>query len=342
MKKVLVTGGSGYIGSHTVVELLRERYDVSAIDNFSRSHSWIGERITEVVGRKVRIDELELKNKSAVLKYIKETGPYHGIIHFAAYKTVPESVKEPLKYFENNLNSLLNLLHAVEECGIPNFVFSSSCAVYGNPQKLPVTEETPMGIAESPYARTKQMGEDILRDFSRNSPCNISLLRYFNPVGSHESGLLGDLPIGVPDNLVPYITQTAIGTRDELTVFGDDYDTRDGSCVRDYIHVVDIANAHVKAMEHLDYSKEKGFVEVFNLGSGNGVSVLEVIKAFEKSTGLKLNYKIGPRRPGDVESIYADNSKARTELNWLPGRSIEEMMNSAWKWEKNLKNKNWL
>ena len=260
-----------------------------------------------------------------------------GIIHFAAYKTVPESVKRPLLYFDNNLFSLINLLKCASEFEVSNFVFSSSCSIYGNPDHLPVTENTPFGKAESPYARTKQMGEQILEDYNKANPLNISILRYFNPVGAHESALIGDLPTGVPDNLVPYITQTGIGTRASLSIFGGDYPTRDGTCIRDYIHVVDIADAHIMALKYLEQSSTNGCFDIFNLGTGDGVTVLEVVNAFESATKLKLNYSIVDRRPGDVVSIYANNEKALKLLKWKPKHNLESMMLSAWNWELYLK-----
>ncbi|HKO80996.1 MAG TPA: UDP-glucose 4-epimerase GalE, partial [Chitinophagaceae bacterium] len=259
------------------------------------------------------------------------------IIHFAAYKSVGESVEKPLMYFENNLNSLINLLKCVQEFRIPYFVFSSSCTVYGNPDKIPVTEETPPKPAESPYGYTKQMGEQIINEFAKSTGTQCILLRYFNPVGAHPSIHIGEMPIGKPQNLVPAITQTAIGKLPKMTVFGNDYDTRDGSCIRDFIHVSDIANAHTLAMQYLEQEKTHALCEVFNLGTGNGVTVLEAIQSFEKISGVKLNYEIGPRRPGDVIAIYANNNLAKTKLGWDPKFSLDEMMLTAWQWEQRLK-----
>ena len=340
MPKILVTGGTGYIGSHTCIELDQRAYEPLIIDNQSRSFSWIDERLKEISGKTFVSKSLDLRNKETLSRFFDQHEQIDGIIHFAAFKTVPESVREPLLYFENNIVSLLNLLEETSKRGIPKFVFSSSCSVYGNPEKLPVTEETPFGEAESPYARTKQIGEEIIRDFSKVYEGKISILRYFNPVGSHASGRIGDLPIGVPDNLVPYITQTAIGKRQELTIFGNDYPTLDGTCIRDYIHVVDIAIAHIKALEFLDRTDQK--VSVHNLGSGEGVSVKQVVDAFIRSTGEELPHVYGERRPGDVVEIYANNEKAKKDLLWEPRLDLDEMMRSAWVWEKNLRMNNWL
>ncbi len=262
-----------------------------------------------------------------------------GVIHFAALKTVPESVAEPLLYFHNNLTSLVNILKCIQEFKIPNFVFSSSCSVYGNATALPVIEETPLGEAQSPYARTKQIGEQIIQDYNKVNDTQSIILRYFNPVGAHPSALIGELPLGKPDNLVPMITQTAIGKRPKMIVFGHDYDTRDGSCIRDYIHVMDIANAHTRALQYLLDKKNKSNLETFNLGTGNGVTVLEAINAFEKISGVKLNYELGPRRPGDVIAIYANNSLAKSKLGWEPKIGIEDMMRTAWQWEVSLRDK---
>lgn len=335
-KKILVTGGSGYIGSHTIVELINAGYEIISIDNYSSSHAWIMDKIEEIVNQKINYQKLDLCDWEATNAFFDEHNDIEGIIHFAAYKTVPESMAKPLMYYENNIFSLVNILKCVDKHGIKNFVFSSSCSVYGNAKTLPVTEETPFEKAESPYGRTKQMGEQILEDFAETSSCKISMLRYFNPVGAHESGKIGDLPLGTPNNLVPFITQTAIGKREILTVFGNDYPTRDGTCLRDYIHVTDISLAHIKALERMMKNENEKQVEVFNLGSGNGVTVQEVIDAFIKVTGVDLNYKIGEKRLGDVAAIYADNQKSKDKLNWQAQKNIEEMMASAWKWEKQL------
>jgi UDP-glucose 4-epimerase len=337
MSKILVTGGCGYIGSHTIVDLINNDFEVISIDNNSRSTTQLLAGIEKITGVKVKNYKVDLCNYDETYAVFHENRDVVGIIHFAAFKTVPESVAHPLIYFHNNLESLVNILRCAKEFNIANFVFSSSCSVYGNTKDLPVVEETPLGEAQSPYARTKQMGEQIIKDYAWvNSTQNI-LLRYFNPVGAHSSGLIGELPLGKPDNLVPIITQTAIGKLPQMQVMGTDYDTRDGSCIRDYIHVMDIANAHTKALQYLLDKKNKSNCEVFNLGTGNGVSVLEVIKAFEKVTGKKLNYALGPRRPGDVISIYADNTKARLKLGWDPQYDIDEMMRTAWQWELNMK-----
>jgi len=337
MSKVLVTGGCGYIGAHTVVDLLENRFEVVSVDNLSRGTTKYLEGIKKITGKDVRNYVIDLCELERVREIFKNTPDITGIIHFAAYKTVPESVELPLLYFHNNLTSLINLLKCVEEFRIPYFVFSSSCSVYGNPASLPVTEETPIPEPESPYARTKQMGEAIIRDFSRAFPLTKFIsLRYFNPVGAHESAHIGEYAVEKPENLVPIITQTAIGKRQKMFVHGSDYSTRDGSCIRDYIHVMDIAHAHTLALQYLIDRKNQSNYEVFNLGTGNGVTVLEVIKAFEKVSGVKLDYALGPRRKGDVEAIYANNTLARQRLGWTPARALEEMMRTAWAWEQTL------
>jgi UDP-glucose 4-epimerase len=333
MQKVIVTGGTGYIGSHTITDLLENGFDVVCIDNLSRSKEYPLSAIETITGKKVAFYNIDLCDKEATLKVIGEHKDAIGIIHFAALKSVGESVHEPLHYYSNNMNSLLSVLSAVETYNIPYFVFSSSCSVYGNADELPVAETTPVKQAESPYAHTKQIGEDIIRNFQTGADSQSILLRYFNPIGAHPSALIGEIPVGKPDNLVPYITQSAIGKLGTLTVYGDDYPTRDGSCIRDYIHVSDIAHAHTLALQYLIDKKNKSNCEVFNLGTGNGVSVLEVINAFEKVSGKKLDYKIGPRRAGDVIAIYADNKKATSGLKWKCKYSLEESMLSAWNWE---------
>ena len=337
MKKILVTGGCGYIGSHTIVDLVENGFEVISVDNNSRSSARILEGVEKITGTKVKNYKVDLCNYDDTWAIFQENDDIEGIIHFAAYKAVGESVEQPLMYFENNLVSLINLLKCVQEFHIPYFVFSSSCTVYGNPDVIPVTELTPPKPAESPYGYTKQMGEQIINEFSKASTSQSILLRYFNPVGAHPSAQIGELPIGKPANLVPVITQTAIGKLPQVTVFGDDYDTRDGSCVRDFIHVCDIAHAHTLSLQYLINNKSDKRCEVFNLGSGNGVTVLEAIRAFEKTTGVKLNYVIGPRRPGDVIAIYANNEYARRQLNWQTKYSLEDMMATAWKWEQRLK-----
>ena len=300
MSKILVTGGCGYIGSHTIVDLVQNGYEVISVDNNSRSHANVMQGIEKITGQKVKNYKVDLCNFDDTFAIFQENEDISGIIHFAAYKAVGESVEHPLMYFENNLTSLINLLKCVQEFGTPHFVFSSSCTVYGNPDSIPVTEASPIKPAESPYGLTKQMGEQIITEFSKVNDMHAILLRYFNPVGAHPSSLIGELPIGKPSNLVPAITQTAIGKLPQLKVYGNDYPTRDGSCIRDYIHICDISHAHTLALQYLVDKKNTEKCEVFNLGTGNGVTVLEVIKAFERVSGVALNYAIGPRRPGDV------------------------------------------
>jgi UDP-glucose 4-epimerase len=337
--KVLVTGGCGYIGSHTIVDLINNGFDVVSVDSNIRSSTLLLEGVEKITGKKVRNYKVDLCNLEDTHAVFHENRDIVGVIHFAALKTVPESVADPLFYFQNNLTSLVNVLKCVKEFNIPNMVFSSSCSVYGNTTELPVVEETPLGEAQSPYARTKQMGEQIIEDYSRVNDTQSILLRYFNPVGAHPSALIGELPLGRPDNLVPVITQTAIGKIPKLTVYGHDYDTRDGSCIRDYIYVMDIANAHTKALQYLIDQRNTDNCEIFNLGTGNGVTVLESIKAFEKISGVKLNYDLGPRRPGDVIAIYANNSRAKKLLGWEPKTGIEDMMRTAWQWEVALRDR---
>lgn len=336
MTKILVTGGTGYIGSHTVVDLIENGYDVISVDNNSRSNAGVLKGVEKITGKPVKNYKVDLCNFDDTFAIFQENPDIKGIIHFAAYKAVGESVEKPLMYFENNLGSLINLLKCVQEFSIPWFVFSSSCTVYGNPDETMVTEETPPKPAASPYGYTKQMGEQILGEFQKASGTQVILLRYFNPVGAHPTTHIGELPIGKPQNLVPAITQTAVGKLPKMMVYGDDYPTRDGSCVRDYIHVSDIAHAHTLSIKYLEEGKNAGGCEVFNLGTGNGVTVLEAIKAFEKVSGVKLNYEIGPRRPGDIVAIYANNDKAKSQLGWDPARSLDEMMETAWKWEQKL------
>jgi UDP-glucose 4-epimerase len=337
MAKILVTGGCGYIGSHTLVDLIENGYDVICVDNNSRSSATVLEGVQKITGKTVKNYKVDLCNFDDTFAIFQENEDIAGIIHFAAYKAVGESVEKPLMYFENNLYSLINLLKCVQEFNTPWFVFSSSCTVYGEPDEKMVTEETPLQPAASPYGYTKQMGEQILGEFQKASNTQVILLRYFNPVGAHPSTIIGELPIGKPQNLVPAITQTAIGKLPKMIVFGDDYPTRDGSCVRDFIHVCDIAHAHTLAIKYLQEGRNSSGCEVFNLGTGNGVTVLEAIKAFEKVSGVKLNYEIGPRRPGDIIAIYANNDKAKTRLHWNPQYSLDDMMNTAWKWELKLK-----
>ncbi len=337
MKKILVTGGCGYIGSHTVVDLIENGFDVISVDNNSRSSARILEGVEKITGKKVKNYKVDLCNFDDTFAIFQENEDIVGIIHFAAYKAVGESVEQPLMYFENNLVSLINLLKCTQEFKVPYFVFSSSCTVYGNPDEIPVTEKTPPKPAESPYGYTKQMGEQIINEFAKANAVQSILLRYFNPAGAHPSIQIGELPIGRPANLVPAITQTAIGKLPQMKVWGADYPTRDGSCIRDYIHVSDIAHAHTLALQYLVDGKSAKKCEVFNLGSGTGVTVLEAINAFERVSGVKLNYVIGPRRPGDVVAIYANNEFARHELGWSTRYTLDDMMLSAWKWEQRLK-----
>lgn len=335
--KILVTGGCGYIGGHTIVDLIENGFEVISIDDLSRGSLRMNEGVEKVVGKPVKNYKVNLCDLEDTEAVFIENPDIVGIIHFAAFKSVPESVHEPLKYFRNNLNSLVNLLQCAQEYKVNHFVFSSSCSVYGNPESLPVDETAKLAEPESPYARTKQIGESICRDFSKQNPdFNCILLRYFNPVGAHASAIIGELQ-EKPENLVPVITQTAIGKRPEMQVFGSDYDTRDGSCVRDYIHVMDIANAHTKALQYTMGERNSDACEVFNLGTGEGVTVLELIKAFEKVSGEKLNYKLGPRRPGDVVAVYADNCKAKALLDWDIKYDLDQMMDTAWRWEQAMK-----
>lgn len=335
---ILVTGGTGYIGSHTAVELINEEYEVVIIDDLSNSYIDVLENIKKITGIKPAFYQIDLRDLAETRK-VFEKHNFSGIIHFAAKKAVGESVEKPLLYYDVNLNSTITLLKLMDEFRVRDFVFSSSCTVYGQPEKLPVTEESPIVPAESPYGNTKQICEEILRDHCNiNTSTQVISLRYFNPVGAHESALIGELPIGLPNNLVPFITQTAAGIRDELKVFGANYNTPDGSAIRDYIHVVDLAKAHIIALERLLGGTSKDNFEYFNLGTGKGSTVLEVIEAFERSTGQKLNYKITDRRPGDVEKIYADTKKANKELGWTAKLDLDTMMSSAWKWQENLIN----
>lgn len=339
-KKILVTGGTGYIGSHTAVELINEGFDVVIVDNLYNSEAEVADRIQMITGTKPELEVFDLCDKSKVEDFFRRRADIAAVIHFAAYKAVGESVNKPLQYYRNNLVSLMNLLEQMQKSGVRNFVFSSSCTVYGQPQTLPVTEESPLQPATSPYGNTKQIGESIIRDTTAaDKNIKAIALRYFNPIGAHPSAVIGELPRGVPENLVPFITQTAIGLREELKVFGDDYDTPDGSCVRDYLHVVDLAKAHVVAVRRLIDGKNKKDYEVFNLGTGKGVSVLEAIKSFENVSGVKLKYKIVGRRPGDIEKIWADPSFANNELGWKTLSSLDEALKTAWDWEKKIRNK---
>jgi len=339
-QKILVTGGTGYIGSHTTVELIEQGFDVVIIDNLYNSEADVVDRIKKITGIKPVLEVFDLCDRDKVDEFFNKNSDITAVIHFAAYKAVGESVNKPLEYYRNNLLSLVNLLDAMKHSVIPNFVFSSSCTVYGQPEKLPVTEDAPLQAATSPYGNTKQIGEAIIRD-TTIAVDNIKAisLRYFNPIGAHPSALIGELPRGVPENLVPFITQTAYGLRDELKVFGIDYDTPDGSCIRDYLHVVDLAKAHVVAVKRLIEKGNRKNYEVFNLGTGNGVSVLEAIKSFERVSGIKLKYRIVERRAGDIEKIWADPSFANKELGWKTLSSLDEAMRTAWDWEKKIREK---
>lgn len=337
-KKILVTGGTGYIGSHTVVELQESGYDVVVVDNLSNSSIDVLDNIEKITGVKPEFENFDLSDRQKTEAFFERRKDIEAIIHFAASKAVGESVEKPLLYYRNNLVSLMNLLECQLKFDIAHIVFSSSCTVYGQPEKLPVTESTPRKDAESPYGNTKRVNEDILKDtIAVNGQLRGIALRYFNPVGAHPSALIGELPIGVPQNLVPFITQTAAGIRDELKVFGDDYHTPDGSAIRDYINVVDLAKAHVIAIERLLQGKNKANYEVFNLGTGQGVSVLEMVNGFERATGVKLKYKIVGRRAGDIEQIWADTTYANQELGWKAEKGLEETLASAWEWEKRVR-----
>ena len=334
--KILVTGGCGYIGGHTIVDLVNNGFEIISVDDLSRGSLRMLAGVEQILGKEIKNYKVDLTNLDDTQAIFIENPDIVGVVHFAAFKSVNESVQEPLKYYRNNINSLVNILQCAKDYAVPNIVFSSSCSVYGNAKSLPVDESSPLAIAESPYAYTKQIGEVICQDFAKQNPSfNISLLRYFNPVGAHPSVLIGELQ-EKPENLVPVITQTAIGKRAEMTVFGNDYDTRDGSCVRDYIHVMDIANAHTKALQYLIANKNQQACEVFNLGSGNGVTVLELIQSFESVSGRKLNYTMGDRREGDVIAVYADNSKACSLLGWNIQYALAQMMDTAWRWELKL------
>lgn len=333
--KILVTGGAGYIGSHTCVELIEAGYDPIIIDNFSNSERFVIDRINEITGKSVTLIEGDCGDEQLLSDTIKK---YHttGIIHFAAYKAVGESSKLPLKYYRNNLGTTAAVLGTVEKTSCKSLVFSSSCTVYGQPDKLPVTENSPIKPAESPYGRTKQICEDMINDFaSSGQEIKALALRYFNPIGAHSSALIGELPLGIPNNLIPFVTQTAAGIREKLTVFGNDYNTVDGTCIRDYIHVVDLAKAHVSAIKFLLESQNPVYDKI-NIGTGEGKSVLEVVKAFERVNSITLNYQIGSRRPGDVEKVYANASYANKKLGWQAEKSLEDSLKDAWNWQKTL------
>lgn len=332
---ILITGGAGYIGSHTIIELQETTsFDIVSVDNYSNASAKTYDRIEQITGKKVRSYDVDVCDVVSLDAVFQKEKNIIGVIHFAAFKSVPESVAEPLKYYKNNINSLINILASCEKHKVPHFIFSSSCSVYGNIAQLPVKENTPLGKAESPYAYTKQVGEVLLKDFSVAHPNITSIaLRYFNPVGAHITGFIGESPINKPNNLVPIITNTAIGKIKQMTVFGKDYPTRDGTCIRDYIHVSDIATAHIKALLLLIEKKNTENFSIYNLGTGLGVSVLEAIHSFEKVSGVKLNYTLGEKRPGDVGAIYSDTQLSELHLGWKPKFNLDQMMESAWKWE---------
>ena len=335
---ILVNGGTGYIGSHTVVELQNNGYNVVIIDNLSNSRADVVDNIEKVSGIRPAFEKLDCLDYEGLDALFAKYPGIKGIIHFAASKAVGESVQKPLMYYRNNLVSLINLLELMPKHGVEGIIFSSSCTVYGQPDILPVTEEAPIKTAESPYGNTKQINEEIVQDYVKSgAPVNAILLRYFNPIGAHPSALLGELPNGVPQNLVPFLTQTAIGIREKLSVFGNDYDTPDGSCIRDYINVVDLAKAHVVAMNRIMEHKQEERVEVFNIGTGRGLSVLELINAFEVSTGVKLNYQIVGRRAGDIEKVWANPDRANKVLGWKAEETIEDTLRSAWNWQLRLR-----
>jgi UDP-glucose 4-epimerase len=338
--KILVTGGAGYIGSHTVVELVNAGFQPIIIDNLSNSNISVLDGIRNITQKPVVFENIDCKNYADMTHFFDKYQNIKAVIHFAASKFVGESVQKPLLYYRNNIGSLINLLELLPKYGIENIVFSSSCTVYGQPDVLPVTENSPVKPASSPYGSTKQMSETIIKDTTHACPHIKSIiLRYFNPIGAHPSGEIGELPIGVPNNLLPYITQTAIGIRDRLHVFGDDYHTPDGSCIRDFINVVDLAKAHVVSVKRMLDCKMKENLEIFNLGTGKGLSVLEIIQAFEKATGVKVPYEIAPRREGDIEKVWAATSLANNELGWKAEESLENTLKSAWNWELKLKEK---
>lgn len=335
--KVLVTGGLGFIGSHTVVELQHEGFEVVIIDNLSNSSEKVMDGIVAITGKKPIFEKMDLRDKADVVDFFKRHSDITGVIHFAASKAVGESVENPLLYYENNINTLVYILQQLQEKTEANFIFSSSCTVYGEAEKMPITEDAPVQVAMSPYGNTKQIGEEIITETCKVSGINAILLRYFNPIGAHPSAEIGELPIGVPQNLVPFITQTGIGMRAQLSVYGNDYPTPDGTCIRDYIHVVDLAKAHVVALQRLLNKKNIDKVETFNLGTGTGSSVLEVIQTFEKVSGKPLPYKIVDRREGDIVSAYANTDKANNVLGWKAQSTLEDGLASAWKWEQKIR-----
>ncbi len=332
-KKILVTGGLGYIGSHTVVELINEGFDVVVIDNLSNSKIEVKSRIESIVNREIEVVVDDVNNKESLFTLF-EKHAFAGVVHFAASKAVGESVEIPVHYYHNNISGLITLLAAIEKYQVRSLIFSSSCTVYGTTKDLPVTEESPVMKADSPYGTTKIICEEIINDFAQHKSIKAVHLRYFNPVGAHPTAKIGELPIGVPNNLIPFVTQTAAGLRKELTVFGDDYNTSDGTCIRDYIHVVDLAKAHVKAINYASTMEEN--VDVFNVGTGNGNTVLEVVNAFKEANGVDLNYKIGERRAGDVEQIWSDTTKVNKVLGWSHQYNLSDMMKHAWQWQQSL------
>ena len=336
-KKILVTGGAGYIGSHTVVSLVEAGYEAVMVDDFSNSQKSVIDNLNEITGRRLKVHEVDCADFDALNKVFEIEREIDGVIHFAAYKAVGESVRNPFKYYYNNINSTLNVLEAMRRHKVKNFVFSSSCTVYGQPDSLPVSEDSPIKPAESPYGHTKQICEDIILRFEKSYPeLKTAILRYFNPIGAHPSALIGELPIGKPENLIPFITQTAMGIRQQLSVFGHDYNTPDGTAIRDYIHVMDLARAHVLSLNFLDNMKAHGAADIINLGIGQGFSVKEVIDCFEKVSGLKLNYQYVDRRPGDVEQIYSSCERAKDLLGWECEYTLEDMIAHAWAWQKKL------
>lgn len=334
---ILVTGGLGYIGSHTVVELLNNNFEVVIIDDLSNTDKKILKGIEEITGKTLAFYPFDLK-KRELISQVLDAHKIDGCIHFAAFKAVGESQIKPIDYYENNLFSLINLLQEFKERNISNFIFSSSCTVYGQADQMPINEETPIKPAESSYGRTKQMGEDILKDFANAHQKKVCLLRYFNPIGAHPSAKIGELPLGIPNNLVPYVTQTASGIREKLNIWGDDYPTPDGTAIRDYIYVGDLANAHLKALQKLLAENSESLIDIFNLGTGKGSSVLEIVKTFEKANNIEIPYQICNRRAGDITIAYADATKAKKQLNWKAETSLEEALRTTWEWQKYLDN----
>jgi len=336
--KILVTGGLGFIGSHTVVALQQKGYEVVIIDDLSNAVVDVIEGIKNITGHAPLFEKIDLRDKSSVFQFFETHQDIGGVIHFAASKAVGESMTEPLAYYENNFFSLINVLSAMKHNGLDKIIFSSSCTVYGQGEVMPITEEESIKTALSPYGNTKQVGEEIIVDLAKVYPLQAVLLRYFNPIGAHESGFIGESPVGVPYNLIPFITQTAVGIRPYLSIYGDDYDTADGTCVRDYIHVVDLADAHVRAMEYLLKKENKEQVEAFNVGNGQGYSVLELVHSFERVSGININYKIVERRPGDIDKAWANTDKIERVLGWKPTKNLDDMLASAWNWEQKLRN----